>query len=41
MFPVDEEEDAVIEVCVVVVDMELLNRDVVVTLQTTDGSATC
>ena len=40
MFPVDEEDGAFIEVCALVTE-GLLMRDAVVTLQTTDGTATC
>lgn len=40
VFPVDEEDGAFVEVCVIVTE-GMLARDAVVTLQTVDGSATC
>lgn len=40
MYPVDEEDGAVVMVCVVVIDGEIA-RDVVVNVASTDGTATC
>ena len=40
MFLAEEEDGAIIEVCALV-SQGILERDVVATLQTTDGSATC
>ena len=40
VYPVDEEDGAMVEVCVVVTDGEIA-RDVVVNVASTDGTATC